>query len=130
MLRSLQRSREEFGIGPYTDPEVFWADVTAAYQAEIQRASARPTDNMGSYDLYLRALPLSRTYAKAEVLKAIALLDRAIALDPNMAWRWASRPAAISSSSPMGGRMNRSGTGCKASSWPTGRSRSPAKTPA
>ena len=27
-------------------------------QAEIRRVSARPTDNMGSYDLALRALPL------------------------------------------------------------------------
>jgi len=36
MLRSLQRNRDEPGIGPYTDMEAFWADVSAAYQAEIQ----------------------------------------------------------------------------------------------
>jgi adenylate cyclase len=30
------------------------------HQAEIRRASVRPTDNMGSYDLHLRALPLLR----------------------------------------------------------------------
>jgi 5-methyltetrahydropteroyltriglutamate--homocysteine methyltransferase len=36
MLRSLQRDMGTFSIGPYTDPEAFWADVTAAYQAEIR----------------------------------------------------------------------------------------------
>jgi len=30
-------------------------------QAEIRRASARPTDNLSSYDLYLRALPHTAT---------------------------------------------------------------------
>ena len=36
MLRSLQRNRDEPGIGPYTDIEAFWADVAVAYQAEIR----------------------------------------------------------------------------------------------
>ena len=36
MLRSLQRHRDEPGIGPYTDIDAFWADVTTAYQAEIR----------------------------------------------------------------------------------------------
>jgi len=40
MLRSLQRNRDEPGIGPYTDIEAFWADVTAAYQAEIRALHA------------------------------------------------------------------------------------------
>jgi 5-methyltetrahydropteroyltriglutamate--homocysteine methyltransferase len=35
MLRSLQRSRDELGIGPYADLGAFWEDVTTAYQAEI-----------------------------------------------------------------------------------------------
>lgn len=35
MLRSLQRSRDEPGIGPYANAGDFWSDVTAAYQAEI-----------------------------------------------------------------------------------------------
>ncbi len=55
----------------------------AVHQAEIRRASARPTDSMGSYDLYLRALPLYRTTAKSTVLAAFELLSRAIALDPD-----------------------------------------------
>ena len=51
-------------------------------EAEILRASARPTENMGSYDLYLRAIPPVRTYAEEAVLQALDLLNRAIVLDP------------------------------------------------
>jgi 5-methyltetrahydropteroyltriglutamate--homocysteine methyltransferase len=40
MLRSLQRNRDEPGIGPYTDMAAFWADVTVAYQAEIRALHA------------------------------------------------------------------------------------------
>jgi 5-methyltetrahydropteroyltriglutamate--homocysteine methyltransferase len=41
MLRSLQRNRDEPGIGPYSDIDAFWADVTAAYQAEIRALHAQ-----------------------------------------------------------------------------------------
>src|SRR5579863_4792338 len=51
-------------------------------QAEIRRASARPTDNLSSYDLYLRAIPLRRTFDRADMLGALDLLSRAITLDP------------------------------------------------
>jgi 5-methyltetrahydropteroyltriglutamate--homocysteine methyltransferase len=51
MLRSLQRNLSEFSIGPYTDPDVFWADVTAAYQAEIRNV----------YDLGCRYLQIDDT---------------------------------------------------------------------
>jgi adenylate cyclase len=52
-------------------------------QAEIRRASKRPTENMDSYDLYLRALPLCHAWKAAEVFKALDMLDRAVALDPD-----------------------------------------------
>jgi adenylate cyclase len=55
----------------------------AVETAEIRRASKRPTENMGSYDLYLRALPLFYSFERAETLQALDLLDRAIALDPD-----------------------------------------------
>jgi TolB-like protein len=55
----------------------------AVHQAEIRHVSARPTELMGSYDLYLRALPLYRTTTKSTVLEAFELLNRAIALDPD-----------------------------------------------
>ncbi len=38
---------------------------------------------MGSYDLYLRALGLNRTFEKTKVLQALGLLEQATALDPN-----------------------------------------------
>jgi TolB-like protein len=52
-------------------------------QAEVRRVSARPTDNMGSYDLYLRALRPNRSSTKAGSLEALDLLNRAIDLDPD-----------------------------------------------
>jgi len=50
--------------------------------AEIRRAVARPTENISSYDLYLRALPRLRTSSRAGVGEALDLANRAIALDP------------------------------------------------
>jgi TolB-like protein len=49
---------------------------------EMRRASRRPTDNLGSYDLYLRAWTLILGNATPEVRTALELLERAIALDP------------------------------------------------
>lgn len=57
----------------------------AVRDAEIRRATTRPTSNMSSYDLYLRALPLFRTFRKAQMSRALDLLDRAIDLDPSFA---------------------------------------------
>jgi TolB-like protein/tetratricopeptide (TPR) repeat protein len=50
--------------------------------SEMRRASGRPTDNLGSYDLFLRALSIQRTYTERAQLEAIDLLNRAIELDP------------------------------------------------
>ena len=52
-------------------------------EAEIRRASARLTENPGSYDLYLRAFPMVRSYVKATTVQALNLLSRAIELDPS-----------------------------------------------
>jgi predicted Zn-dependent protease len=49
--------------------------------AEIRQAAARPTDNINSHDLYLRALPVFRTHTKDGTLGALDLLNQAIALD-------------------------------------------------
>jgi TolB-like protein len=54
----------------------------AVQEAEVRHASARPTENVGSYDLYLRAMALSRSLDRIGMLQAIDLLKRAIALDP------------------------------------------------
>jgi adenylate cyclase len=52
---------------------------------DTEKAAKRPTANMGSYDLYLRSMPLFRLSRKAEMLTSIDLLDQAIALDPQFA---------------------------------------------
>ncbi len=54
-------------------------------QAEVQRVSSRPTENMGSYDLYLRAMPLVASATEDNYLAALDLLRRAITLDPGYA---------------------------------------------
>ena len=51
--------------------------------AEMTRATARPTENPGSYDLYLRALKLYRSFGRADVLAALELVNRALVLDPD-----------------------------------------------
>jgi adenylate cyclase len=38
---------------------------------------------MSSYDLYLQAWPLHRAYTQSATLEALALIDRAVSLDPN-----------------------------------------------
>jgi adenylate cyclase len=54
-------------------------------KAEFQRASRKPTENLNAYDLYLRALALRDTHTDESVAEAIALLKRALAIDPNYA---------------------------------------------
>jgi len=50
---------------------------------EIRRAAHRPTADMNSYDLYLRALPLIRAWAREPIAEAIGFLETAVARDPN-----------------------------------------------
>lgn len=54
-------------------------------EAEVRRVARQPVENLGCYDLYLRAVPLRAACRKAEVVRAIKLLDRALALDPDFA---------------------------------------------
>ena len=50
-----------------------------------RRGAGRPTESLGAYDLHLRATPLLRAFRKAEMARALELLERAIALDPRYA---------------------------------------------
>lgn len=54
-------------------------------KAEASRSLTRPTSDLRSYDLYLRALIHFRTYQREEMYKALDLLDQALARDPNYA---------------------------------------------
>jgi adenylate cyclase len=51
--------------------------------AEAARSTARPTTDLGAYDFYLRALVVFHPIAKEAVLKALGLLEQAIAIDHN-----------------------------------------------
>lgn len=54
-------------------------------KAEIARARRKPAEHLGAYDLYLQALPHVYAVRPGENLKALALLERAIALDDGYA---------------------------------------------
>jgi len=49
--------------------------------AEIRRSAARPTTDLGAYDLYLRALAAFYPITKERMFEALGLFDRAIAID-------------------------------------------------
>ena len=53
----------------------------ALQAAEMRRSAARPTTNLTAYDLYLRALSIYFPIMKEGVLKALGLLEQAIAID-------------------------------------------------
>lgn len=57
----------------------------AVQDQDIVRTAQRPTDNMNSYDLYLRSMQHFRLSRKDDMQAAIDLLDRAIELDPTYA---------------------------------------------
>jgi adenylate cyclase len=57
----------------------------AVREVDIRRSVARPTENLGSYDLYLRAMAILRTYQWQRIDEVLDLIERAIALDPNHA---------------------------------------------
>jgi adenylate cyclase len=54
-------------------------------KAEFDRVARKPTESLDAYDLYLRALALRDTHTDESVREAIALLKRALAIDPGYA---------------------------------------------
>ena len=54
-------------------------------QAEIERAKRKRPDSLDAYDLYLRALPFAFTAMPHDADKALAILERAIELEPDYA---------------------------------------------
>ena len=51
-------------------------------QAEIERASRKPTASLTAYDLYLRALAQSYRFTEEGVAEAVVLARQALAIDP------------------------------------------------
>jgi tetratricopeptide (TPR) repeat protein len=60
--------------------------------AEMRRSAARPTTDLGAYDLYLRALDIFFPVRKEGLFEALALFEQAIAIDPRygQALSWAA----------------------------------------
>ena len=58
--------------------------------AEMRRSAARPPTDLTAYDLYLRALAIFFPITKERIFAALALLERAIAIDrhyaPALSW--------------------------------------------
>jgi TolB-like protein/class 3 adenylate cyclase len=54
-------------------------------QAEIERAKRKRPDSLDAYDLYLRALPFAQVAMPGDADKALVLLHRALALEPDFA---------------------------------------------
>ena len=57
----------------------------ALREADMRRASVRPTESMNSYDLFLRGISRYRLMSRTDAFAALDLFDRAIALDPDYA---------------------------------------------
>jgi TolB-like protein/tetratricopeptide (TPR) repeat protein len=54
-------------------------------QAEIGRARRKPAGSLDSYDLYLRALALSHQFTPESLAEAVAVLRKAMEIDPSYA---------------------------------------------
>jgi adenylate cyclase len=61
---------------------VFGAIEPKLRQSEIERAARKPTESLDAYDLYLRGLAQIHKYTEEGMCEAVALLWRALALDP------------------------------------------------
>src|SRR5207245_5522135 len=53
--------------------------------SEIERAARKPTESLGAYDLYLRALAQFHRYTEESLDEAVALARQALAIDPSYA---------------------------------------------
>jgi TolB-like protein/class 3 adenylate cyclase len=54
-------------------------------RSEIERAARKPTESLDAYDLYLRALADFHKFTAEGMREAVALLQRALAIDPTYA---------------------------------------------
>ena len=71
-------------------------------EVEQRRVLAKPTQSLEAYDYVLRARPALQRPARAEIVNARALLQRAIALDPNYAAAYAALAETYFTATSMG----------------------------
>jgi tetratricopeptide (TPR) repeat protein len=62
--------------------------ITEALKLQLTTNAERPTENTQAYALYLEALALSIAREEDDINQGLALLDRAIELDPTFAEAW------------------------------------------
>ncbi|HEV2365577.1 MAG TPA: TIR domain-containing protein [Caulobacteraceae bacterium] len=60
----------------------------AIQAADLRRGAARPTEDLGAYDLFLRAQQQYRVFDKAGYLASVVLAGQAVARDPTFATAW------------------------------------------
>jgi TolB-like protein len=96
--------------------------------AEIRRSDERPTRDLTSYDLYLRALAHHRSYDKDRLVQALDLLRQAIERDPVTVPPLLWRHIAIASSISTAGRRIARQTAARAWIWRGARCGSPTTT--
>ena len=70
-----------FAVQDRVAASVAEAIVPALRATEIRRASGRPTDDLSAYDLFLRARELYDSHDRSGVIRALELLEQAIARD-------------------------------------------------
>ena len=74
-----------FALQDHVTASVVGAIGPKLRKVEIERARAKPTESIGAYDLFLRALALHNTLTVEAYKEALRLLERAVAIDPDYA---------------------------------------------
>jgi adenylate cyclase len=82
-------SEDVFDLQDRVTATVAGAIEPSVTQAEIERASLKPTDNLQAYDCLLKALGESQLYSREGVDRAIRLARRATEMDPRYAQAYA-----------------------------------------
>jgi TolB-like protein/tetratricopeptide (TPR) repeat protein len=78
-------SRDVFALQDDIAQSVVGAIAPSLRRAEIERVKRKRPDSLDAYDLVLRAQPDVDSGMPAQVTRALALLDRALAIDPTYA---------------------------------------------
>ena len=79
---SMARWKTLFDLQDRITEAVVGAIEPSLKRAEIARATAKPTERLDAYDLYLRAWPYYNASGREASDHAIALLRRALEIDP------------------------------------------------
>jgi TolB-like protein/class 3 adenylate cyclase len=74
-----------FELQDHVTASVVGAIAPKLEQAEIERATRKPTQNLDAYDYYLRGMAVFHQFSRPSNTEALALFSRAIELDPKYA---------------------------------------------